>query len=388
MDTLRKRLTYRKEKLERRLHLLEGLLIAFLNLDEVIHIIRTEDEPKAALIARFKLSEDQAEYILETKLKQLARLEEMKIRGEQAELAAELEKIIATLGSNAKLKKLLKDELQADAKKFGDGRLSPLVAREAAQAIDETALVASEPMTIVLSQKGWIRAGKGHELDPGALGYRDGDALLDFMRGRSTWNAAVLDSTGRSYSCLTHTLPSARGNGEPLSGRFSPPSGAEFVGLASGEPSQKFVVASSFGYGFITAFENFLAGKKAGKQLINADKAASILPPAAVHDIASDFVVAISSGGNLLAFPASELPELDKGKGNKILQIPPSKLKDGEENIVAVTCVRNGGELVLHCGQRKLVLSWRDLQAYQGARAQRGHALPRGFQRVDSIESL
>jgi topoisomerase-4 subunit A len=388
MDTLRKRLTYRKEKLERRLHLLEGLLIAFLNLDEVIHIIRTEDEPKAALIARFKLSEDQADYILETKLKQLARLEEMKIRGEQAELAAELEKIIATLGSNAKLKKLLKDELQADAKKFGDARLSPLVAREAAQAIDETALVASEPMTVVLSQKGWIRAGKGHELDPGALGYRDGDALLDFVRGRSTWNAAVLDSTGRSYSCLTHTLPSARGNGEPLSGRFSPPSGADFVGLASGEPSQKFVVASSFGYGFITAFENFLAGKKAGKQLINADKAASILPPAAVHDIASDFVVAISSSGNLLAFPASELPELDKGKGNKILQIPPAKLKDGEENIVAVTCVRNGGELVLHCGQRKLVLSWRDLQAYQGARAQRGHALPRGFQRVDSIESL
>ncbi|MEY3358869.1 MAG: topoisomerase subunit, partial [Pseudomonadota bacterium] len=197
MDTLRKRLTYRKEKLERRLHLLEGLLIAFLNLDEVIHIIRTEDEPKAALIARFKLSEDQADYILETKLKQLARLEEMKIRGEQAELAAELEKIIATLGSNAKLKKLLKDELQADAKKFGDARLSPLVAREAAQAIDETALVASEPMTVVLSQKGWIRAGKGHELDPGALGYRDGDALLDFVRGRSTWNAAVLDSTGR-----------------------------------------------------------------------------------------------------------------------------------------------------------------------------------------------
>ncbi|MFZ9935107.1 MAG: DNA gyrase subunit A, partial [Arenimonas sp.] len=388
MDTLRKRLTYRKEKLERRLHLLEGLLIAFLNLDEVIHIIRTEDEPKAALIARFKLSEDQADYILETKLKQLARLEEMKIRGEQAELAAELEKIIATLGSNAKLKKLLKDELQTDAKKFGDARLSPLVSREAAQAIDETALVASEPMTVVLSQKGWIRAGKGHELDPGALGYRDGDALLDFVRGRSTWNAAVLDSTGRSYSCLTHTLPSARGNGEPLSGRFSPPSGADFVGLASGEPNQKFVVASSFGYGFITAFENFLAGKKAGKQLINADKAASILPPAAVHDIASDFVVAISSGGNLLAFPASELPELDKGKGNKILQIPPATLKDGEENIVAVTCVRSGGELVLHCGQRKLVLSWRDLQAYQGARAQRGHALPRGFQRVDSIESL
>ena len=387
IETIRKRLKYRQEKIERRLHLLDGLLIAFLNLDEVIHIIRTEDEPRAALIARFALSEEQADYILDTKLKQLARLEEMKIRGEQEELAAELEKIIALLGSNAKLKKLLKDELLADAKKFGDQRLSPLVSREAAQAIDESALVASEPMTVVLSQKGWIRAGKGHELDPAALSYRDGDALLDFIRGRSTQNVAVLDNTGRSYSCLTHTLPSARGNGEPLSGRFAPPSGAQFVGLASGDPAQKFIVASSYGYGFITAFENFLSSKKAGKQLINADAKAGILPPCQVHDIATDFVVVISSGGNLLAFPASELPELDKGKGNKIMQIPPARLKAGEEDIIGVTCVKQGGELILFCGQRKLVLSWRDLQAYQGTRAQRGHALPRGFQRVDSIES-
>ncbi len=387
METIRKRLTYRKEKLERRLHLLQGLLIAFLNLDEVIHIIRTEDEPKAALMARFELSEDQTDYILDTKLKQLARLEEMKLRGEQQELEEELNKIITILGSNAKLKKLLKDELLADAKKFGDARLSPIVTRDSAQAIDESSLVVSEPMTVVLSQKGWIRAGKGHELDPSALGYRDGDQLLDFIRGRSTLQVAVLDNTGRSYSCLTHTLPSARGNGEPLSGRFAPPSGAQFVGLASGEASQKFVVASSYGYGFITSFENFLSTKKAGKQLLNVDAKADILPPATVHDIATDFVVAISSGGNLLAFPASELPELDKGKGNKILQIAPAKLKAGEENIIAVTCVKLGGELTLLCGQRKLVLSWRDLQAYQGTRAQRGHALPRGFQRVDSIES-
>lgn len=386
-DTLRKRLKYRQEKLERRLHLLAGILIAFLNLDEVIHIIRTEDEPKAALISRFALSEEQADYILETKLKQLARLEEMKIRGEQEELEKELNSIVAILGSNAKLKKLLKEELLADAKKFGDARRSPLVSREAAQAIDESSLIASEPMTIVLSQKGWIRAGKGHELDPAALGYREGDALLDYFRGRSTLNIAVLDNSGRSYSSLTHTLPSARGNGEPLSGRFSPPAGAQFVGLASGELSQKFIVASNYGYGFITAFENFLSSKKAGKQLINTDTNASILPPCALHDLATDFVVVISSGGNLLAFPASELPELDKGKGNKLMQIPPAKLKSGEEYITAVTSVKEGGELTLFCGQRKLVLSWRDLQAYQGARAQRGHALPRGFQRVDSIES-
>lgn len=386
-DTLRKRLTYRKEKLERRLHLLAGILIAFLNLDEVIHIIRTEDEPKAALIARFALSEDQADYILETKLKQLARLEEMKIRGEQEELEKELNSIVAILGSNAKLKKLLKEELIADAKKFGDARRSPLVSRDAAQAIDESTLIASEPMTVVLSLKGWIRAGKGHELDPAALGYREGDQLLDFIRGRSTLNVAVLDNSGRSYSSLTHTLPSARGNGEPLSGRFSPPAGAQFVGLASGETTQKFIVSSNYGYGFITGFENFLSSKKAGKQLINTDESASILPPCALHNAETDFVVVISSSGNLLAFPASELPELDKGKGNKLMQIPPAKLKAGEEYITAVTSVKEGGELTLFCGQRKLVLSWRDLQAYQGARAQRGHALPRGFQRVDSIES-
>lgn len=386
-DTLRKRLNYRKEKLEWRLHLLAGILIAFLNLDEVIHIIRTEDEPKAALITRFALSEDQADYILETKLKQLARLEEMKIRGEQEELEKELNSIVAILGSNAKLKKLLKEELIADAKKFSDARRSPLVSREAAQAIDESTLIASEPMTVVLSLKGWIRAGKGHELDPAALGYREGDALLDYFRGRSTLNIAVLDNTGRSYSSLTHTLPSARGNGEPLSGRFTPPAGAQFVGLASGETTQKFIVSSNYGYGFITSFENFLSSKKAGKQLINTDESASILPPCALHNAETDFVVVISSSGNLLAFPASELPELDKGKGNKLMQIPPAKLKLGEEYITAVTSVKEGGELTLFCGQRKLVLSWRDLQAYQGARAQRGHALPRGFQRVDSIES-
>ncbi|MFN7212193.1 MAG: DNA topoisomerase IV subunit A [Lysobacteraceae bacterium] len=385
-DTLKRRLKHRLDKVERRLHLLEGLLIAFLNLDEVIRIIRTEDEPKAVLIARFGLSEEQAEYILETKLKQLARLEEMKIRGEQDELAKEREKLVATLESNAKLKKLLKDELLADAKKFGDARRSPLVARSAAQAIDETELVPSEPVTVVLSQKGWIRAAKGHDVDPAGLSYREGDALQSFARGRSNQQAAFLDSTGRAYSTSAHTLPSARGNGEPITGRFTLPAGAQMVATLAAENDQRFLLASSFGYGFTTRFENLVGRNKSGKALFNPDTGASLLPPVPVNDPATDWVVAVTTAGHLLAFPLKELPELDKGKGNKLIQIPPAKLKSGEEVVTALAVVRQGGEATLFCGARKLSLSWRDLQAYEGARASRGHLLPRGFQKVDRIE--
>jgi topoisomerase-4 subunit A len=386
-DTVRRRLKHRLERVERRLHLLEGLLLAFLNLDEVIRIIRTEDEPKPALMARFGLDDEQADYILETKLRQLARLEEMKIRGEQDELAKEREKIVAILGSGAKLKKQVKDELLADAKKFGDARRSPLVQRGAAQAISETELVPSEPVTVVLSTKGWVRAAKGHEVDAATLGYREGDKLLHAVRGRSTQQAAFLDSTGRAYSTPAHTLPSARGNGEPLTGRFAPPPGASFVGAAIADDAARFVLASSYGYGFVTAFANFVGRNKAGKQLINADDAADILKPAAVTDPATDWVVSITSAGHLLAFPLAELPELDRGKGNKLIQIPPAKLKSGDEKVVAVACVRQGGELIVHSGRQKLVLAWRDLQAYEGARASRGNLLPRGYQRVDRVES-
>ncbi|MCZ8114874.1 DNA topoisomerase IV subunit A [Silanimonas sp.] len=386
-DTLKRRLKHRLDKVERRLHLLEGLLVAFLNLDEVIRIIRTEDEPKAVLIARFGLSEDQAEYILETKLKQLARLEEMKIRGEQDELAKEREKLVGTLESSAKLKKLLKDELLADAKKFGDARRSPLVARQAAQAIDETELVPSEPVTVVLSQKGWIRAAKGHDVDPASLSYREGDALQSFARGRSNLQAAFLDSTGRAYSTAAHTLPSARGNGEPITGRFTLPAGAQMVATLAAENDQRFLLASSFGYGFTTRFENLVGRNKAGKALFNPDSGAAVLPPVPVNDPATDWVVAVTTAGHLLAFPLKELPELDKGKGNKLIQIPPAKLKSGEEVVTALAVVRHGGEATLFCGARKLTLGWRDLQAYEGARASRGQMLPRGFQKVDRIES-
>jgi len=384
-DTVARRLRHRLDRVERRLHMLQALLVAFLNLDEVIRIIRTEDEPKPVLMARFGLDEDQAEYILETKLKQLARLEEMKIRGEQDDLAKEAEKIKGILESKAKLKKQVKDELLADAKKFGDARRSPLVQREAAQAISENELVPSEPVTVVLSKKGWIRSAKGHDVEAAALSYRDGDGLLQAVRGRSTQQVAFLDSTGRSYSALAHTLPSARGNGEPLSGRFAPPAGAGFVGLAAAENDVRYVLASSHGCGFVTRFENFTGRNKAGKALLNPGDG-EVLAPVPVVDAKSDWVVSITSAGHLLAFPLSELPELDKGKGNKLIQIPPAKLKSGDEKVVAIASVKQGGELTIYSGRQKLVLAWRDLQAYEGSRASRGNLLPRGFTKVDRVE--
>jgi topoisomerase-4 subunit A len=382
-DTVTRRLKHRQEKVERRLHLLDGLLIAFLNLDEVIRIIRTEDEPKPALIARFALSEEQADYILETRLRQLARLEEMKIRGEQAELTKEHERLVATLGSKAKLKKLIKDELLADAKKFGDARMSPLVARQAAQALAETELVASEPMTVVLSEKGWVRAAKGHDVDAASLSYREGDAILAAVRGRSTQQVAFLDSTGRSYSTAVHTLPSARGNGEPLTGRFSPPQGAAFQALATGDNDMRFVLASSHGYGFVTRFENLTGRNKAGKAMLSLTPNAKVLQPAGVPGTDKERVVAVTSAGHLLAFPLADLPELDKGKGNKVIDIPKAKL--GTERVVAVAVVPPGGTLAVKSGNRTMTLSFKDLEAYVGARATRGGLLPRGWQKVDGL---
>jgi topoisomerase IV subunit A len=382
-ETVTRRLQHRLDKVERRLHMLEGLLIAFLNLDEVIRIIRSEDEPKRALVARFELSDEQAEYILETKLRQLARLEEMKLRGEQDELDRERDRLIATLGSKAKLKKLVKDELLADAKKFGDARRSPLVARGAAQALDETELVASEPMTVVLSEKGWVRAAKGHEVDAASLGYREGDGLLAAVRGRSTQQVAFLDSTGRSYSTAAHTLPSARGNGEPLTGRFSPAPGASFQALATGDNVSRFVLATSHGYGFVTRFENLTGRNKAGKALLSLTPGARLVQPAGVGDPAADRLVVVTSVGHLLAFPVSDVPELDKGKGNKLIDIPKAKL--GTERVVAVAVVPSGGTLAVKSGARTMTLSFKELGEYVGSRATRGGLLPRGWQKVDGL---
>ncbi|ALN57130.1 DNA topoisomerase IV, A subunit [Lysobacter enzymogenes] len=382
-DTVTRRLNHRLEKVERRLHLLQGLLVAFLNLDEVIRIIRSEDEPRPVLMKRFDLSEEQTDYILETRLRQLARLEEMKIRGEQAELEKEREQLIATLASKAKLKKLIKDELLADAKKFGDARRSPLVSRNAAQALSETELVASEPMTVVVSEKGWVRAAKGHEIDASTLSYRDGDGLLAAVRGRSTQQVAFLDSTGRAYSTLIHGLPSARGNGEPLTGRFSPAAGASFQALAAGDNDMRFVLGSSHGYGFVTRFENLTGRNKAGKAMLSLTPNAKVLQPAQIGDVEQDRVVAVTNVGHLLAFPVAELPELDKGKGNKIIDIPKAKL--GTERVVAVAVVAPGQTLSVKSGARTMSLSFKDLDTYLGARATRGGLLPRGWQKVEGL---
>ncbi|HEY0503450.1 MAG TPA: DNA topoisomerase IV subunit A [Lysobacter sp.] len=382
-ETVTRRLRHRLDKVERRLHLLEGLLVAFLNLDEVIRIIRTEDEPKPVLMKRFKLSEEQTDYILETRLRQLARLEEMKIRGEEDELKAERERLLSTLDSKAKLKKLIKDELLADAKKFGDARRSPLVARGAAQALSETELVASEPMTVVISEKGWVRAAKGHDVDAASLSYREGDELLASARSRSTQQVAFLDSTGRAYSTVVHSLPSARGNGEPLTGRFSPAPGASFQALASGDNDTRFVLASSHGYGFVTRFENLTGRNKAGKAMLSLTPGAKVVQPAPVVDVDQDRIAVVTNVGHLLAFPVGELPELDKGKGNKLIDIPKAKL--GTERVVAVAVVSPGGTLVVKSGARTMSLSFKDLDVYLGARATRGGLLPRGWQKVEGL---
>ncbi|HUA81287.1 MAG TPA: DNA topoisomerase IV subunit A [Dyella sp.] len=388
VDTVTRRLNHRLAKVERRLHLLEGLRIAYLNLDEVIRIVRTEDEPKPVLMARFTLSEEQTDYILETKLRQLARLEEMKINAERDQLEEERAKINVLLKSPAKLKGLIKEELRADAAKYGDERRSPLVQREAAQALDESALVTSEPVTVVLSQKGWIRAAKGHDIDGESLSYREGDSLLATVKARTTQQVAVIDSTGRSYSTPAHTLPSARGNGEPLTGRFTPPAGARFDAIAAGDNDTRLVLATDFGYGFVTRFEALTGRNKAGKQIITLGDGARVLAPQVSADPARDRIVVVTTDGHLLMFSVAELPELDKGKGNKLIEIPKAKLSNGEERVAGIAVVTEGkGEVTLFAGQRKLTLRWSDLVEYGGNRATRGGLLPRGLRRVEHIET-
>jgi topoisomerase-4 subunit A len=385
-NTVTRRLTHRLAQVERRLHLLEGLRIALLNLDEVIRIVRQEDEPRPVLIRRFRLSEEQTDYILDTRLRQLARLEEIKLTAERDALEEERARIQVTLHSKARLKALIKDELKADAKTYGDERRSPLVQREAAQALHETALVVSEPVTIVLSEKGWVRAAKGHDIDPSSLSYREGDRFLAAAKGKTPQQVAFLDSTGRTYSTPAYTLPSARGNGEPLTGRFAPPAGARFVALAIADPASKLVLATDFGYGFVTRFEALLANKKSGKQLLQLEQGAQVLAPAPVADLARDRLVVATNAGNLLMFSVAELPELDHGgRGNKLIDIPKARLAAGER-VAGIAVIAEGeGEVTLWCGARKLILKWADLVEYNGNRAQRGSKLPRGFQRVDRL---
>jgi len=386
IDTVTRRLAHRLEKVEARLHILDGLMVAYLNLDEVIRIVRYEDEPKAALIARFQLSEPQAEAILETKLRHLARLEEMKIRGEQEKLAAERDELQKMLASKAKLKRLVRDEIIADAERYGDARRSKLVERAAAQAIAATELVASEPVTVVLSRSGWVRAAKGHDIDPRALSYKTGDEYRAAAKGRSTQQAVFMDSTGRAYSLPAHALPSARGQGEPLSGRLDPPDGATFPGVLIGEPEERWVLASSAGYGFVTRLGELHSRNRAGKAILKVPDGSTVLAPVPVPAGDGVLLAAVNSDGRLLAFPVADLPELPRGKGNKIFGIPSKKAATGEEVLVAIAAVAPGQTLRILCGERHMGLTFRELGEYRGERGQRGAVLPRGWRKVDGLE--
>ena len=384
-DVTRRRLDYRLQKVDKRLHLLDGLLIAFLNIDEVIHIIRTEDEPKPALIARFNLSDTQAEYILDTKLRQLARLEEVKIRAEQDELAKEKAELERLLGSDARLKTLVKKELIATAEEYGDERRSPLAERGEAQAFSEKDLMTAEPITAVLSDKGWIRAAKGHEIDPISLNYKSGDKFLSAAKGKSNQNVFLQDTTGRFYALPGHTLPSARGQGEPATGRLKMPPGALFTDVVMGADEQKILLGTDAGYGFIATVGDLFTKNKAGKAVVSIPKGARIVAPKMLGE-QNSLIAAVSNEGRMLVFPVTELPQLARGKGNKIINIPSSRLQSREEYVVDYGIIPSGGSLVVHSGKRYLVMKDKDLDHYRGERGRRGHKLPRGFQKVDRLD--
>lgn len=376
-ETVRRRLQYRLDKVLARLHILDGMLVAFLNIDEVIAIIREEEKPKPALMERFGLTEIQAEAVLELKLRHLARLEEMKIRTEQAELEQERNKLEQILGSAARLKTLVKKELLADAEEYGDDRSSPIIEGRAAQAMSEQDLLPSEAVTVVLSENGWIRAARGHDIDGESLGYKSGDAFLSQASGQSRQTTVFLDDTGRAYALPAHSLPSARSHGEPLTGRLNPPAGAQFTQVMLGQPDEKVLLATSAGYGFITKLENLYSKNKAGKGAISLPKGASVLTPAKVQD--EQWVVVVTSEPRMLVFTADELPELAKGKGNKLIQLPKA------ESVCAVFAFEPGVKLALVAGDYEKVFGPTAIEEAFSARAKKGIVLPRTLKKVTQI---
>ncbi len=384
--TVTRRLEHRLAKIEQRLHILAGLLIAYLNIDEVVRIVREEDNPRAELMARFALSEIQANAILDLRLRQLARLEEIKLTTERDELDAEKADIDKTLKSKARLKTLIKKELLADAEAHGDARRSPLGTVDEAAAFTEEDLLTNEPITVVMSEKGWIRAAKGHDVNVVELSYRTGDSFLMAAKGRSNDVLAVVDSTGRAYSLAPHTLPSARGQGEPLTGKLNPPEGARFVGVVIGRAEQRVLLASNAGYGFVTKLGDLVAKNRAGKAMLSVPNNGTALAPVLlVHD-GAQLVVAITDQGRMLAFPIAEVPELARGKGNKLINVPSAAFNAGEETMIAVAVISEADQLLVRAGQRHLRMKLKDLEHYVGQRALRGHKLPRGFQRVDGVD--
>ena len=383
--TVRRRLEHRLGKVEDRLHILEGLLTAYLNIDEVIRIIREEDEPKAALISAFDLSERQAEAILELRLRHLAKLEEFKIRGEQDQLAAERKQLKTLLGSEEALTDLIEDELREAAKEHGDDRRAPLVERGEAKALSEVELLGADPITVVLSEKGWIRSAKGHEIDPAGLSYKSGDRFHLAARGKTNQPLVLLDDTGRAYTLAAHNLPSARSQGEPITGRVNTAAGAHMAGLMLAPPETRYLLASDGGYGFIARLEDLIGKNKAGKAILSVPKGCAVVPPLAVPSGEGVKVAAVSNEGRLLVFALEQLPEMAKGKGNKMLDIPGTRAAQREEFMRDLVLLPGGASLVVHAGKRKLTLKPNDLDYYSGERGRRGSKLPRGFQKVDRL---
>jgi len=383
--TVRRRLQWRLDKVNSRLHILDALLIAFLNIDEVIAIIRENDKPKPVLMTRFGITDVQAEAILELKLRHLAKLEEMKIRGEQSELEAERKQLEKILGSATRLKTLIRNEIIADAEKYGDDRRSPLVARAAAQALDETALISSEAITVVLSSKGWVRSAKGHDIDPEKLNYKAGDEYLASAAGKSNQMAVFFDSSGRAYTLPAHKLPSARGQGDPLSSYFTPTPGAHFVGVAIGNPDDLYLLASNFGYGFVVRLGDMQANAKKGKAVLNVGKQALALAPVKITQLETDQIAAVSSAGHMLVTPVAQLPQMAKGKGNKIINIPSKLLNTGSELVSAITVVPEGGKLVVHSGKKYKTMKASELSEFAGERGRRGLKLSQGYRAVDRL---
>jgi topoisomerase-4 subunit A len=385
-ETVRRRLDFRLGKINERLHLLEGFLLVYAHIDEVIRIIRTADEPKTELMERYEISGLQAEAILAIRLRQLAKLEEIKIREERDRLLSEKEEIEMLLSSTARFKRLLKTEIEADAAAFGDDRRSAVVAREDAQAFSITDMVPVEPITVILSRKGWVRSAKGHDIDSENLSYKAGDEFLAEAKGKNNQAAMFVDTTGRSYTLPAHSLPSARGQGEPLSGRLNLPPDARIISVLMGVDTQNFLVASDAGYGFRLQLKDFFTKNRNGKALIslpaNSRPLAPIMLPVSVDKC---LLAAITSEGRLLLFPVSELPELARGKGNKIIQIPAQRARSREELLLHLCVLNSGDQLVIFSGRRHLTLKPGNLPDFMAPRGRRGKKLPRGFRKVDQL---
>ena len=386
--TVTRRLQYRLDWVLDRLHILEGLLVVFLNIDEVINIIRNEDEPKKVLQKKFKLSVIQVDAILEIRLRQLAKLEEIKIKEEQGNLDSERKELEKLLGSKARLKTLIKKELKADAEIYGDDRNSQIVFREEAEAFDESELISSDPVTVILSERGWIRAAKGHDIEAQSLNYREGDRFFASAKGRNNENAVFLDSKGKAYTLPCHSLPSARGQGEPLSGRINAESGETFAGVVSGKLDSKVVLASSAGYGFIANLGDLQTKNKSGKAAIRVNENVKVLDPRSIQNVDEDLLAAITNQGRMLVFPLSELPQLTKGKGNKIIGIPKANFDSGEEFLKEIAVLGEGRELKLISGKRHFSIKAKDIENFIGNRGRRGNFLPKGFRNVDGIEVI